>query len=68
MIPLFGWLRSLIERWRETQLIKESNARKEAQLKAAIQSPSCTPELMEAATVYFMHGTTRSVRVKEEQK
>jgi hypothetical protein len=59
---MIAWLRSLFSMWRETQRIKEENARKERRLMAAIESPRCTPELLEEATIYFMKPKADSVK------
>jgi hypothetical protein len=59
---MIAWLRALFAMWGETRAIKEENARKEQRLLAAVQSPDCTPELREAATIYFMKPKTDAVK------
>jgi hypothetical protein len=51
MIPFF---KAILEWMFSTKRLKAENARRERQLVAAVQSPNAPPELVEAATIYFM--------------
>lgn len=50
---MLSFFKAVFEWFGETRRLKAKNALMEQQLVAAVQSPDCSPELAEAATMYF---------------
>jgi hypothetical protein len=62
---MIAWLKSLLG-ISEAVALKLEIAKKERKLMELAQDPNCTPELAEAATLYFTGGTV--VKKKEAAK